>query len=171
MPRGGRSVAAQPERRPTMRLFLLPLLLLATPLAAQEIACPPTLPPNAPGFTRVARPSPTGFPFRGAEQPGPRPFSNISVIDGPESDVMAQAPGTLMPDEGASGRLRPPSVRQRWNLAGGSPRGHLLVCQYAGTAAVLVRVLPPGIRECRQSLPVNARGEISDNGPRSGGCR
>ncbi|MES2713129.1 MAG: STY0301 family protein [Pseudomonadota bacterium] len=153
---------------------IVPVLLLsclASPLAAQGISCPPMLAPTPAGFTLVPRPSPTGFPFRGAEQTGPRRFDRISVVDGPESDVMAEAPGTLMPDEGASGRPRPPSLRQRWNLAGGSPRGHLLVCHYAGTAAVLTRVLPPRTRECRQSLPVNARGEISENGPRSGSCR
>ncbi|MBR0654346.1 STY0301 family protein [Plastoroseomonas arctica] len=154
-----------------MRLSLLPLLLIATPLAAQEITCPRTLPANAPGFTLVARPSPTGFPYRAAELPPPRPFSGISVIDGPESDVMAQAPGTLMPDTGARGRPTPPSLRQSWDISRRSPRGYVLVCQYAGTAAVLVRALPPRARECHQSLPVNARGEISDNGPRSGGCR
>jgi hypothetical protein len=154
-----------------MRLILLPLLLFAMPLAAQEITCPQTLSPNAPGFTFVQRPSPTGFPSRGAESTGPRPFSSISVIDGIASDIMSEAPGTLIPDEGASGRLRPPTVRQRWNLSAGSPRGYVLVCQYAGTAAVLTRVLPPTTRECRQSLPVNARGTISDNGPRSGSCR
>ncbi|MDB5315682.1 MAG: exported protein of unknown function [Rhodospirillales bacterium] len=153
-----------------MRSILLPLLLFATPLAAQEITCPQTLSPNAPGFTFVPRPSPTGFSFRGAEGTGPRPFSSISVVEGAPSDILTD-PATLVPDEGAGGRMRPPTVRQRWNISAGSPRGYVLVCQYVGTAAVLARLLPPTTRECRQSLPVNARGTISDNGPRSGGCR
>jgi len=143
---------------------------------AAEIACPAAITTPADGHAHpawrvVPRPSPTGFPFRGPERPGRNALGGIGVVDGPESDVMAEAPGTLMPDEGASGRLRAPSVTQRWDISRGSPRGFLLVCQYRGTATVLAMVLPPGMRECRQTLPVDRRGRIADDGPVTALCR
>lgn len=154
---------------------LLPVLAPAAVHAA-DIACPAeiTTPADAAayaGWRVVPRPSPTGFPYRAAERPGRNALAGISVVDGPESDVMAEAPGTLMPDEGASGRLRPPSVTQRWDISYETPRGFLLVCQYRGTATVLARVLPPGTRECRQTLPVDRRGRVADEGPVTALCR
>ena len=93
------------------------------------------------------------------------------MVDGPASDVEAAAPGTLMPDEGASGRMRPPSVTQRWDVSYANPRGFLLICHYRWTATVLAMVLPAGIRECRQTLPVDQRGQIADRGPVTALCR
>ncbi len=166
-----------------MRLVLLPLLLLATPLAAQDIACPPALPTAAPGFTLVPSPSRTSFPPRDAEQAGQRPFDRISVAEGPQSDIMAHRARTLAPHRRFTsgqttfmpGQVWPPRIpataEERWDLSADSPDGHFLVCHYAGTAAVLVRTLPAGFRECSLSRALTVRGEFASNGPRSGGCR
>ena len=157
-------------------IFALAALTAPARASAAEIACPaeiatPAVAEAHPGWRVVPRPSSTGFPFRGPERPGRNALAGIAVVDGPDSDVMAEAPGTLMPDTGASGRPRPPSLMQRWDISGGSPRGLLLVCQYRGTATVLARVLPPGLRECRQVLPVDPQGRLSDRGPVTASCR
>jgi hypothetical protein len=158
-----------------IRPLLLPLLLLPLPVLAADIACPeaittPLGPEALPGWTAVARPSPTGFPHHGPDQTGRRPFDRLSVVDGPPSDIQAEAPGTLAPDEGAAGHGRGGTLRQRWDLSAGSPRGFLMVCHYQGTATLLFRVLPAGVRECRQSLPLDARGGVAPGGPRSAAC-
>lgn len=164
--------------RPDRATAIVALVVLLAPAAAtaEEIACPaeivtPAAAEAHPGWRVVPRPSPTGFPFRGPERPGRNALAGIAVVDGPDSDVMAPAPGTLMPDEGASGRPRPPRLTQRWDISGGSPRGLLLVCQYRGTATVLARVLPPDLRECRQVLPVDPQGRLSDRGSVTASCR
>jgi len=157
-------------------LFFIAFAMAPAMASAADIACPTSLTTLGggaapPGWTLVPRPSPTGFPFAGPERPGRHALSGISVLDGPPEDVMSEAPATLVPDEGASDRPAPPRLTQRWNLSAGSERGFLLVCHYSGTAAVLTRALPRNVRECRQTLPVDARGRITDTGERSTRCR
>ncbi len=160
-----------------MRSLLAAALAILPGLAnAADIACPTSLTTLGggtapPGWTLVRRPSPTGFPFAGAERPGRHALSGISVLDGPPEEIMAEAPATLVPDEGGSGRPTPPRLTQRWNLSTPSERGYLLVCHYTGTAAVLTQPLPQNVRECRQTLPVDARGQITETGERSTRCR
>lgn len=138
-----------------MRRILPLLILLPGAAAAAEVACPaaittPLAADAAPGWMVDPRPSPTGFPYRGPDRPGRKPFEGVSIVDGGPGDLRAEAPGTLVPDETA---LRDGRLRQRWDLSGGRPRGFLMVCRYENTATVLARILPASTLGCEQMLP------------------
>jgi hypothetical protein len=143
-----------------MRRIAFLLLLLPGTASAGEVACPaaittPLSAEAAPGWMVETRPSPTGFPSRGPDTPGPKHFEGVTIVDGGPEELRAEAPGSLVPDESAerAGRLR-----QRWDISPGSPRGFLMVCRYRGTATVLARVLPASARECVQILPARDTG-------------
>lgn len=143
-----------------MRRIAFLLLLLPGAAGAAEITCPdaittPLAASAMPGWMVDPHPSPTGFPFRGPDAAGRKPFEGVTIVDGGPGDLRAEAPGSLVPDESSAqgGRLR-----QRWDVSLGSPRGFLMVCRYEGTATVLAQVLPPTARECVQVLPAHARG-------------
>ena len=138
-----------------MRHIAFLLLLLPGAAGAAEIACPDaiTTPLGAeavPGWMVEPHPSPTGFPYRGPDAAGRKPFEGVTIVDGGPGDLRAEAPGSLVPDESA---VRGGRLRQRWDVSAGSPRGFLMVCRYQGTATVLAQVLPPTARECIQMLP------------------
>lgn len=143
-----------------MRRIAFLLLLVPGAAGAAEIACPaaittPLAAEAMPGWMVDPHPSPTGFPYRGPDSAGSKPFEGVTIVDGGPGDLRAEAPGSLVPDESAmqGGRLR-----QRWDVSQGSPRGFLIVCRYEGTATVLAQVLPATARECVQMLPPRARG-------------
>jgi hypothetical protein len=157
-------------------IWLVLILALAPRLgaAAESFACPAeiTTPIGAgavPGWVAVPLPATRSFPHRGPDAPGRKRFARLSLVDGLPADFDREAMAVLMPDEGAGGPLQPPLLRQRWDLGGGGAQGFLMVCSYAGTATLLYRAVPGGMRECVQLIPVNARRELGE-ASRSGIC-
>jgi hypothetical protein len=115
-------------------LFFGLTALIATPLSAAELRCPPLLPGPHPGFDQVG-PIPTAH----------WQLAHMRLFDGPPGEETKEAPAELAPDTSKKHRGGFTNI---WSFGGSE--NLLMVCAYDGSRTyyrTTVRALPKSCTE------------------------